>query len=101
MNRLYVIINTAGLTSAQQAVQAGHVVAKWLLAYPSPWQNEVLVYTQVNSEDKLLEYAGGLQAVGSAYVLYQDTDLGNFYTTLATTNGKAIKRLPLWSPCCK
>ena len=102
--RLYVVISTAGLTPAQQGVQAGHAVAKWLLAYPSFWQNEILIYAQVNSEESLLAYAGRIQAMGGNLVLYQDTDLGNFYTALATADeiaGRVIKRLPLWLPCCK
>lgn len=105
MKKLCVLIRSEGLTVAQQAVQAGHAVAEWLLHDPQGWQgwrNEILIYTQVPKEEDLLSYAAIFNLKGIKYILYQDTDLDAKYTALATADVKAFsitKKLPLFKGC--
>lgn len=99
MSKLYVLIKIEGLTVAQQAVQAGHAIAAWLDAFPAPWRNEILIYTQVPAERDLRFYIDIFNARGINYVAYADIDLGEEYTAIATADilaARYIKRLPLW-----
>jgi len=101
LNKLCVLIREAELTAAQQAVQAGHAVAEWLIAFPDVWQNGILIYTKVPSERDLLSYAAMFDSRDCKYTLYSDIDLGENFTALATADEKALvltKRLPLWCP---
>jgi len=104
MSKLVVIIRRDGLTGAQQAVQAGHAVAQWLIAFPAVWLNATLVYIMVEKEDDLLAYASLFRDKDIDYICYWDCDLGTSYTALATADPRAwahTKRLPLWTPPCK
>jgi len=51
--KLYVLVRK-DLSKSQQAVQAGHVVAEYLLRGPhTMWDNGTLVYLSVRNENEL------------------------------------------------
>lgn len=94
-NRLYVLTR-ADLSKGQQAVQAGHAVAEWVLRNPQAWQNEFLIYLKVPSEDHLHEWSIKLQEKGHPYIVFREPDLENQVTALATvSDGKFFSNLPL------
>lgn len=48
-NKLYVVTRS-DLTKSQQAVQAGHALAEFLLTQKTTWDNGTLVYLKVANE---------------------------------------------------
>lgn len=78
--RLYVLIRK-DLSRSQQAVQAGHAVAEYLLKRPSTqWDNGTLIYLSVCSEQELREWA---EKLGDRCVWFLEPDIGNQMTALA------------------
>jgi len=64
MNRLYILIRS-DLSVSYQAVQAGHVVAQYVLDYPeSQWKNDYLIYLSVRDEDELKHWNWKLEKLG-------------------------------------
>ena len=57
MKRLYVLVRK-DMKKANQAVQAGHAVAGFVLRYPEVWFNETLIYLHVANERSLKKYFG-------------------------------------------
>ncbi len=54
MNRKLFVLVRKDLSRSQQAVQAGHAVAEYLLRGPSTfWENGTLVYLSVENETNL------------------------------------------------
>jgi hypothetical protein len=69
--RLYVIVR-ANISRSQQAIQAGHGVAKFVAAFPHLWGNRTLIYLRVPDETELLNWFTKLQAMNANVVCYED-----------------------------
>lgn len=48
--KMYVLV-LKSLPKSQQAVQAGHALAEYLLNFKTEWDNGVLIYLQANEEE--------------------------------------------------
>lgn len=88
--KLYVLIR-ADLSVAQQAVQAGHAVAKFGVDYPHlfrDWQTNgnVLVYLNVPDQDALYHWKQTLDDGGIKNSAFSETD-GSVFTNLYSTAG--------------
>lgn len=83
--RLYVIVRS-NISRSQQAIQAGHAVAKFVKLFPEVWPNRTLLYLRVPDEESLLELHQKLLEVSQHVILYQDpswnsaTSIGVFGT---------------------
>lgn len=94
--KLYVLVR-GDLTRAQQAIQAGHAVAEFLLEYPdAPWDNGTLIYLKVK-DLKELEY--WFNQMIKAYVRiswFQEPNLNLECTAIAALGvDEIVKGLPL------
>jgi hypothetical protein len=69
--RLYVIV-ISNISRSQQAIQAGHGVAKFVAAFPHLWGNRTLIYLRVPDEVELLNWFNKLQAKNADVVCYED-----------------------------
>jgi hypothetical protein len=89
--KLYVLVRK-DLTKAQQAVQAGHAVAEYLLRGPqNSWPNGTLVYLNVSNEEKLKRWCDNLKFLEIPFVTFKEPDLNDEVTALATiTNDDGI-----------
>jgi hypothetical protein len=98
--KLYVLVRK-DLSLAQQAVQAGHAVAEYLLRGPkSSWPNGTLVYLGVTDEERLNRWSVKLDFLGVPFVTFKEPDIGNQVTALAavTNNEKVFRSLQLAMP---
>ena len=82
---LYVIVRR-DLSLPHQAVQACHAVFEAALTFPPkpPQVTPNVVYCDVRDEQRLLKFARKLDKEGIRYTLFQEPDIGNQYTALAT-----------------
>ena len=87
--KLYVLIRK-DLSTSQQAVQAGHAVAQYLLEH-NDWKNETLVYLGVKDEDHLKKWLYMLDKEKIDYSLFKEPDIGNQITAIATCKDKFKK----------
>ena len=97
MKKLYVLVRK-DLGVSQQAVQAGHAVAEWVLKLGGwmDWTNGILVYLGVESERELERWIYKLGRRDIEFVGFKEPDIGNQYTALAILgNGKLFSRLEL------
>ena len=95
--KLYVLIRE-DLTPPQQAVQAGHAVAEYLLRVPGyTWTNGTLVYLGVQDKERLRRWGRRLEIKGIPFAVFKEPDLGNTMTALAavTDNPKIFQSLRL------
>ena len=94
--KLYVLVRK-DLTRSQQAVQAGHAVAEYLLRGPSSsWGNGTLVYLGVRSERELLAWAERISLAGYNVAHFYEPDRGNEMTAFATEcKSKLVEELKL------
>jgi hypothetical protein len=94
--KLYVIIRK-DLSTSQQAVQAGHAVAEFLLhGHCSSWNNGTLVYLGVENENHLHLLRQKLDFEGIKYSEFIEPDIGNQITAIATNEeSKYFKKLNL------
>jgi len=82
--KLYVIVRK-DLSISQRAVQAGHVVAEFLLHSPfSRWKNETLIYLGVKGLIQLENLKYKLENLGISYIEFREPDIGNEVTAIAT-----------------
>ena len=83
--RMYVLVWNK-LSKSQQAVQAGHAVAQYLVQNPlSQWKNQTLVYLKV-SEKQLHNYFDELQGdavLPDSCVGFFEPDIGNKLTAVS------------------
>lgn len=82
--KLYVVIRK-DLSISQQAVQAGHALAEFLLhGHRSSWNNGILVYLGVKDKDQLNLLMKKLDFEGTKYAKFIEPDIGNQITAIAT-----------------
>ena len=95
--KLYVLVRS-DLTKSQQAVQAGHSVAEWLINSPDTknWRNGVLVYLSVDDEKHLHRWSNKLDDHDVTHVKFTEPDMDHQITALATLgNSDLFKSLRL------
>jgi Peptidyl-tRNA hydrolase PTH2 len=85
MKKLYVIVRK-DLSTSQQAVQAGHAVAAYLLhgQFFRRWENEILIYLGVKNGFRLHHLMEKMRDEGIDFVQFQEPDLNNETTAIAT-----------------
>ena len=84
--KLYVIVRS-NLSKSQQAVQAGHAVAQFLLENrETEWSNGTLVYLKSRSLRPYLR---------RKHTAFFEPDIGNEMTAIATLDSKDLGSLPL------
>lgn len=85
--RLYALVRK-DLTPAQQAVQASHAIAEFLLRGPkTEWSNGTIVILGVEDEGELKTWATWLEIKGKPFTAFREPDIGNQMTALATVDG--------------
>ena len=94
--KLYVVVRK-DLTSSQQAVQAGHAVAEFLLRCPdTQWNNGTLVYLGVPDELSLKYICKKLDIEETIYINFEEPDFGNTITAIASDcESKVFNKLNL------
>ena len=93
---MFVIVRK-DLTTSQQAVQAGHALAEYLLHGPfSRWQNGTLIYLGVKGLRQLENIKHKFDMEDIPYMEFREPDLNNETTAIATDkNNSIIERLNL------
>lgn len=80
MKKMYILVRQ-DLSPSQQAVQACHAVADYLLHYgedlepPEDWNNGTMVLLKVKDHKELLDWAKQLKAYRHQYAVFLETDL--------------------------
>jgi len=95
--KLYVITHK-DLTPSQQAVQAGHALAEYLLKRPrdSKWNNGTLVYLGVENKFELEKLIYKFETRNIKWIGFTEPDLNNEITAIVTEyNGSLISGLDL------
>ena len=95
--KLYVLVRK-DLTKSQQAVQAGHAVAEWLLRSPesSKWENSTLVYLGVKNKKHLQHRMVELEEKEKPFIGFKEPYYDNEVTAIATLgDGKDFQDLEL------
>ena len=94
--KLYVLVR-GDLSRSQQAVQAGHAVAEFLLEHPSTeWNNGILVYLKVRNKEHLHEWFDKILESGEPLAWFKEEDIGNEVTAIAALDvEKLVRDLPL------
>jgi len=84
MAKLYVLVRK-DLSKSQQAVQAGHAVAEYLLRGRSLlWHNGTLIYLVVHDEAKLKYWGDIFSNSGIMWVGFKEPNKNNELTAIAT-----------------
>jgi len=97
MKKLYVIVRK-DLSTSQQAVQAGHAVAAFLLRgqFFRRWENGTLIYLGVKGLTQLENLKIKLDRTDIPFVEFREPDIGNQVTAIATNeHSKIFERLNL------
>ena len=102
MNKLYVIVRR-DLSKSQQAVQAGHAVAQFLIDCPnSGWTNGTLVYLKgPNGHDEIMQFYQYMYKKESQWIMpFYEPDIDNEMTAFAILEPKnnisdALRDMPL------
>jgi len=83
--KLFVIVRK-DLTTSQQAVQAGHAVAEYMLrGLPfRRWKNETLIYLGVKGLTQLRNLKRKLEIDNILYTEFREPDLNNEITAIAS-----------------
>jgi len=92
------VIVRKDLSTSQQAVQAGHAVAEFLLhgQFFRRWQNETLIYLGVKGLIQLTNLKRKLDMNDIPYVEFREPDIGNQLTAIATDHhSKIFERMNL------
>lgn len=83
--KLYVITRT-DLSKSQQAVQAGHALAEYLLMNEdsNEWDNGTLVYLKVKDEEELYSLTRSLERSKISCTVFREPDFGGQLTAVAS-----------------
>jgi len=93
MEKLYIVVR-GDLSKSQQAVQAGHALAEYLLNREPIWQNGTLVYLKVKDGRELNQLRMNIWSLGVDFETFQEPDIGNETTALASLgNNKFFREL--------
>ena len=85
------VLTRKDISPSQQAVQAGHAVAEFLLRFPdTKWRNGTLVYLGVDNEDQLNRWAYKLYFKDIEWIGFREPDIGNQLTAIATVGNDRI-----------
>lgn len=93
---MYVLVRK-DLSKSQQAVQAGHALAEYLLrVQPHSWSNGTLIYLEVENEKELQHWGDKLDMNGHRWTCFREPDIGNQVTAISTVSDKnPFKKLKL------
>jgi hypothetical protein len=83
MKKLYVIVRK-DLSTSQQAVQAGHAVAAFLLHGPHLWKNETLIYLGAKDYSHIQRIIIRLILDEVNFIAFKEPDLNNEVTAIAS-----------------
>ena len=82
-DKLYVITRT-DLSKSQQAVQAGHALAEYLLKNNTLWGNGTLVYLKVKNEKELKSLTKLLKYDRVPFTSFKEPDFNDQLTAIAS-----------------
>lgn len=82
-DKLYVVTRK-DLSKSQQAVQAGHALAEYLLTTDTSWTNGTLVYLKVDNEDELKSLTALLKHGKIHFTSFKEPDFNNQLTAIAS-----------------
>ena len=94
--KLYILVRR-DLTPSQQAVQAGHALAAFLLKNPNcEWKNETLIYLGVKNEESLEKWKFKLQLKEINFAEFREPDMNCETTAISTyTEERVFKNMEL------
>jgi len=94
--KMFVIVRK-DLSTSQQAVQAGHALAEYLMHGPfSRWQNGTLIYLGVKGLKQLENIKHKFEMEEIPYIEFREPDLNNETTAIATdTQNRIVEKLNL------
>lgn len=96
MRKLYVIVRS-NLSKSQQAVQAGHALAEWLLFTGSSrrWDNGTLVYLKVRDLEELTNLKNKMDEFEQWPVAFHEPDIGNEMTAFSMLETEHVSAMDL------
>ena len=90
--KLYVLVRK-DLPRKQQAVQAGHAVAEYILHVPMlSWDNGTLIYLGVRNEDELVSWGEKLTNKKINWIGFREPNIGNQLTAISAVSDGEIFR---------
>jgi hypothetical protein len=97
MDKKLYVITRKDLPKSQQAVQAGHALAEFLLTEDrGEWENGTLVYLAVQGEPELQCTSHNLTSSGIQHALFREPDIGNQMTAIACLgSNEVVEEMPL------
>ena len=97
MKKLYILIRK-DLSFSQQAVQAGHAVAQFMLEHGqvSEWKNHTLIYLGVEDERSLTHWTEKMNMKNLQWTCFREPDIGDQMTAIACyTDSRIFSNLRL------
>jgi hypothetical protein len=96
MVKLFVLVRK-DLEPRHQAVQAGHAVAQWVLDFGGKkWNNETLVYVNVDNETDLLNWMWKMDVTQRSFSAFREPNFNNQTTAAAClSNDSFFSKLKL------
>ena len=89
--KLYVLVRK-DLSRSQQAVQAGHAVAEYLLHVQHNWDNGTLIYLGIKNEKRLINWTKKLTRKDIKWIGFREPDIGNQLTAISVlSDGEIFK----------
>ena len=87
--KMYVLVRK-DLTKAQQAVQAGHALAQFVLNHQSHWENGTLIYLGVKGERQLINWIRKLERNYVDVAVWREPDKDNEITAIAAYSEEGV-----------